>query len=422
MDEFGALHLGLIVLFAAGYALIALEHTIHLNKASIAITLGVICWTLLFLSSNDTHGPISEHLSEFISADAQIVFFLIGALTIVEIIHIHKGFEVLSDLITVRSKRKFIWVIGLIAFFLSALIDNLTTTVVMISLLRKLVPDRSDRLLIGGAVVVAANAGGAFSPIGDVTTTMLWIDGKISAWPTIRDLFIPSFTCFAVSTLFLMPQLKGNLDLPVDQVKEEMEPRGALVFLVGAGALFFVPIFKLYTGLPPMMGVLLGLGLLWILTDWLHQAFDRRGHLLIPVALSRIDTSSLLFFMGILMSVNALEQAGLLHALASLMQNNIPNPDVIAVVLGIFSAIIDNVPLVAASMGMYSVTQYPHDSQFWQLIAYCAGTGGSMLVIGSAAGVVYMGLEKVGFFWYLRRIGPAAAAGYFAGIGMYLIL
>lgn len=422
MEEFGMIHVGLIAIFVFGYALIAIEHAIHINKAAVAITVGVLCWMLLALNAGAQHGILLEHLSEFISDDAQIVLFLIGALTIVEIIHIHNGFGLITDLIGVQSKRYFLWIICLIAFFLSAIIDNLTTTVVIISMVSKLVPNKEDRWLIGGAAVVAANAGGAFSPIGDVTTTMLWIDGKLTAWPTMRDLFFPSLACCLVSTSILMRDLKGKFQTPAEELIEGVEHRGVLVFFVGVLALVSVPVFKFWTGLPPMMGVLLGLGLLWILTDFLHQKYDKRRHLLIPVALSRIDTSSILFFLGILLSVNALEHAHLLQTLALWMQNTFANEEIIAVLLGFFSAIIDNVPLVAASMGMYSVTQFPPDGQFWQLVAYCAGTGGSMLVIGSAAGVVYMGLERVGFFWYMGRIGPAALAGYLSGIAVYLLM
>lgn len=417
MESFGSVHFALIALFVFGYSLIALEHTIQLNKSAIALALAVLSWTVLFLN----YDGLGEKLSAFVAQDAQIVLFLLGGLTIVEIIHLHKGFAIITDLITVRSKRKFIWIIGIIAFLLSAVIDNLTTTVVMISIVSKLVAHRNDRLLMGGAIVIAANAGGAFSPIGDVTTTMLWIDGKLSVWPIVRDLFLPSLTCFVVATLVLSRKLKGELGAPA-QGQEKIEPRGTLVFFVGAAALIFVPVFKFQTGLPPMMGVLLGLGFLWILTDYLHHRYDAPSHLLIPVALSRIDTSSILFFLGVLLSVNALEQAQLLHALAAWMQSTFANVEIIAVMLGALSAIIDNVPLVAASMGMYDVSQFPPDSQFWQLIAYCAGTGGSMLAIGSAAGVVFMGLEMVGFIWYLRHITVAAAAGYVGGIVVYLIL
>jgi len=416
MESFGSVHFALIALFVLGYSLIALEHTIQLNKSAIAIALAVLSWTILFLNQDG----LSEKLSAFIAEDAQIVLFLLGALTIVEIIHLHKGFAIITDLITVRSKRKFVWIIGSIAFLLSAVIDNLTTTVVMISIVSKLVKDREDRLLMGGAIVIAANAGGAFSPIGDVTTTMLWIDGKLSVWPIIRDLFLPSLTCFVIATLVLARKLRGELTQSTEG-REKIEPRGTLVFFAGAAALIFVPIFKFQTGLPPMMGVLLGLGFLWMLTDVLHYRYDGPSHLLIPVALSRIDTSSILFFLGVLLSVNALEQVHLLHALAAWMQTTFANVELIAFMLGALSAVIDNVPLVAASMGMYDTSQFPPDSQFWQLIAYCAGTGGSMLAIGSAAGVVFMGLEMVGFVWYLRHITLAAAAGYVGGILVYLI-
>ncbi|KAH9695380.1 Sodium/proton antiporter 1 [Citrus sinensis] len=313
--------------------------------------------------------------------------------------------------------------IGFVTFFLSSILDNLTSTIVMVSLLRKLVPPSEYRKLLGAVVVIAANAGGAWTPIGDVTTTMLWIHGQISTLPTMKSLFIPSAVSLAVPLAFLSltSEVNGKGQESSNVLaSEQMAPRGQLVFAVGIGALIFVPVFKALTGLPPYMGILLGLGVLWILTDAIHYGESERQKLKVPQALSRIDTQGALFFLGILLSVSSLEAAGLLREIANYLDAHISNIDLIASAIGVVSAVIDNVPLVAATMGMYDLTSFPQDSKFWQLIAYCAGTGGSMLIIGSAAGVAFMGMEKVDFFWYLRKVSGFAFAGYAAGIAAYL--
>ncbi|KAH9655896.1 Sodium/proton antiporter 1 [Citrus sinensis] len=313
--------------------------------------------------------------------------------------------------------------IGFVTFFLSSILDNLTSTIVMVSLLRKLVPPSEYRKLLGAVVVIAANAGGAWTPIGDVTTTMLWIHGQISTLPTMKSLFIPSAVSLAVPLAFLSltSEVNGKGQESSNVLaSEQMAPRGQLVFAVGIGALIFVPVFKALTGLPPYMGILLGLGVLWILTDAIHYGESERQKLKVPQALSRIDTQGALFFLGILLSVSSLEAAGLLREIANYLDAHISNIDLIASAIGVVSAVIDNVPLVAATMGMYDLTSFPQDSEFWQLIAYCAGTGGSMLIIGSAAGVAFMGMEKVDFFWYLRKVSGFAFAGYATGIAAYL--
>ena len=354
---------------------------------------------------------------------SQIVFFLLGSLAIVAIVNVHNGFAIIADAMKIHSKRKMLWVIGILTFFLSAILDNLTTTIVMVTLLSGLIERGNDRLIIGGGIVIAANAGGAWTPIGDVTTTMLWIGGQISTIAIMRDLFLPSIVslvaAFAVLSLFL----KGNFDSKeIRIVNNRLEPMGEVIFFLGLGALIFVPIFKILTGLPPFMGVLFGLSILWLVTDVYHNKHKDREHLRVPSILAKVDFSGLLFFLGILLAIDALDSAGILAHLASWFDKHFSNTTLIATSIGLASAVIDNVPLVAATMGMYSLDQFPVDHTFWQKIAFCAGTGGSILIIGSAAGVVFMGLEKVDFFWYLKKISLAALIGYFAGIGTYLII
>lgn len=418
------IHAGLMIaVFALGYFLITIEHLIRIDKATIALMMGILCWIIQFL-----HGPISCEesltcLSEHISTISQIVFFLLGALAIVEIINVHKGFAIIADSIHIRSKRKLLWVIGFLTFFLSAILDNLTTTIVMITLLKGLIDEIDDRLIIGGGVVIAANAGGAWTPIGDVTTTMLWIGGQVSTLTIMRDLLFPSLISMIVAFSMLSLFLKGEFSPKEIHIEEKRrEPIAVMVFFLGIGALIFVPVFRMMTGLPPFMGMLLGLSILWVVTDIAHNKHEDRHHLRVPKVLSNIELSSLLFFLGILLAIDAMDAAKILEALAQWFDKYVGNVNVIATLVGLASAVVDNVPLVAASMGMYSLEKYPTDHQFWQLIAFCAGTGGSILIIGSAAGVMYMGLEKVDFLWYLKRISLPALIGYFAGIACYLLL
>lgn len=414
----------MIVVFICGYFLIAIEHLIRIDKATIALMMGIICWVIQVSNGHALCGSNSlTCLGEHISSISQVVFFLLGALAIVEIINVHRGFAIIADAINIRSKRQMLWVVCILTFFLSAILDNLTTTIVMITLLRGVITEVEDRLIIGGGVVIAANAGGAWTPIGDVTTTMLWIGGQVSTLVIMRDLLIPSIVSMVVACFILSFFLKGNFNTAGMQTQSsELEPMGALIFFLGIGALVFVPIFRVWTGLPPFMGVLFGLSLLWLVTDIAHHKHEERTHLRVPKVLSNIDLSSLLFFLGILLAIDALDAAKVLHALANWFDKQIGNINVIATLIGLASAVVDNVPLVAASMAMYSLEKYPMDSQFWQLVAFCAGTGGSILIIGSAAGVVYMGLEKVNFLWYLKRISLPALIGYFAGIAAYLLL
>ncbi|EOX98347.1 Sodium:hydrogen antiporter 1 isoform 2 [Theobroma cacao] len=410
------------LLFAIGYAGIIFEESLAFNKSGVGLLMAVSLWVVRSIGAPSTDIAVSQltHASAEVS---EIVFFLLGAMTIVEIVDAHQGFKMVTDNITTRTPRTLLWVVGFVTFFLSSILDNLTSTIVMVSLLRKLVPPSEFRKLLGAVVVIAANAGGAWTPIGDVTTTMLWIHGQISTLQTMKGLFIPSIVSLAVplALMSLTSEVNGKgQDSPNVLASEQMAPRGQLVFSVGIGALIFVPVFKALTGLPPYMGMLLGLGVLWILTDAIHYGESERQQLKVPQALSRIDTQGALFFLGILLSVSSLEAAGLLRELANYLDAHIPNVELIASAIGVVSAIIDNVPLVAATMGMYDLTSYPQDSKFWQLVAYCAGTGGSMLVIGSAAGVAYMGMEKVDFFWYFRKVSGFAFAGYAAGIAAYL--
>lgn len=412
------------ILFVLGYAGIIFEESLAFNKSGVGLLMAVSLWVVRSIGAPSTDVAVSElrHASAEVS---EIVFFLLGAMTIVEIVDAHQGFKLVTDNITTRKPRTLLWVVGFITFFLSSVLDNLTSTIVMVSLLRKLVPPSEYRRLLGAVVVIAANAGGAWTPIGDVTTTMLWIHGQISTVQTMKDLVLPSAVSLAVplALMSLTSEVNGKGQESADVLaSEQMAPRGRLVFSVGVGALIFVPVFKALTGLPPYMGMLLGLGVLWILTDAIHYGESERQGLKVPQALSRIDTQGVLFFLGILLSVSSMEAAGLLRELANYLDAHIPSIELIAGSIGVVSAIIDNVPLVAATMGMYDLTSFPRDSEFWQLVAFCAGTGGSMLIIGSAAGVAFMGMEKVDFFWYLRKVSGFAFAGYAAGIAAYLAM
>jgi len=407
-----------------GYAAITLEHSIKINKAATALVTGVICWTIYVLSEPDKH-LVTEQLMKHLGEVSGILFFLLGAMTIVELIDANDGFQVITDRIKTRSAVKLLWVIAIITFFLSAILDNLTTTIVIVSLLRKLISDKRQRLLFIGITVIAANAGGAWSPLGDVTTTMLWIGGQITAANTVKGLFMPSVVCLLIPLLLISPTLKGTVMAVVKDEKQQLKPvfHRNFVFILGISVLIFVPFFKTVTHLPPFMAILFGLGFIWIVTEILHSQSDTadKHALSVAYALRKIDTPSILFFLGILVSIAALQSTGQLTQLAQWLTSTIKNDTVIVICVGLLSAVVDNVPLVAASQGMYGLEQYPTDSFFWQFLAYATGTGGSALIIGSAAGVAAMGMEKITFFWYLKRISWLALAGYFAGIIIYLI-
>lgn len=362
-----------------------------------------------------------EHLGEV----AGILFFLLSAMTIVELIDLHDGFQVITDRIHTKSEVKMIWIISFIAFFLSALLDNLTTTIVIVSLIRKLISDKNRRLFFVGMTVIAANAGGAWSPLGDVTTTMLWIGGQITAFNIISQLLLPSLFCILVPLSIISFSLKATIQTPVKDNSRELKPpfERNFVFFLGIGILIFVPVFKTVTHLPPFMAILLGLGLMWIIIEIMHRRRDTsdKDALSVTSALENIDTPSILFFLGILISIAALQSSGQLTQLAQWLTTTIKNDTIIVTAIGLFSSIVDNVPLVAASQGMYSLRQYPTDHFFWEFLAYATGTGGSALIIGSAAGVAAMGMEKVTFFWYLKRMSWLALIGYFSGILIYLL-
>ncbi len=418
----------LISIFVIGYLAIALEHPIKINKTATALLTGVLCWTVYIISEPEPTLVLGE-LSHHLASVSEILFFLLGAMTIVELIDAHQGFKLITDRITSRNKVTLLWLIALITFFLSSILDNLTTAIVMVSVLRKLIKEPESRKLFAGVVIIAANAGGAWSPIGDVTTTMLWIGGQITPVNIMKTLLIPSLVSLIIPLIYLTFKLKGTVEQSNVLQEEELgtdvsKNNSTIMLLTGIGTLVFVPVFKTVTHLPPYMGILLGLGIVWVISEILHSEKDEeeRHPFTVAHALSKIDTSSILFFLGILISIGALESTHLLASLAEWMNKTIGNQDIIVVVIGLASAIIDNVPLVAASMGMYDLATFPADSKIWEFMAYCAGTGGSILIIGSAAGVAVMGMEKIDFIWYLRKISFTALLGYFAGVMTYLIV
>ncbi len=442
----------IILLFILGYIAIATEHSLKLDKTVPALLTAAILWALLaigfhegwfsiidpeghvynFLQQGETaqegfHNTLMHHLAK----TAEILVFLTGAMTIVEIIDLHRGFEVLKEYVKTNSKRKLLWIIGFIAFFLSAVIDNLTATIVLITLLRKLVKNKNTRLWYAGLIVIAANAGGAWSPIGDVTTTMLWIAKKVSAAGLMDHVFIPSILNFVLpfGIASFLPVFNGSIKEPgEDKEFEKVEKllSSKTMLYLGLGMILFVPVFKTLTHLPPYLGMMLSLGIVWLVSEYIHPEEDfteERKHLYSAhKALSRIEISSILFFLGILLAVGALEalvygsingeQMGSLRYLAEVLQQTLPNTEIVVVLLGILSSIVDNVPLVAASMGMFDL---PTDHIIWHMIAYSAGTGGSILIIGSAAGVAAMGMEKINFFWYMKKISWLAFLGFLFG-------
>ena len=452
----------ILVVFVLGYAFIALEHNVHIDKAASALVTGTVCWALFVLGWHEApahlaeefhlfaadhigqgHGGLSqffEHrLLHHMEEISSILFFLMGAMTIVELIDAHEGFRVITDRIQTRNKVKMLWIVCVLTFFFSALLDNLTTSIVMVSLLRKLIDDRQTRWLFAGMVVIAANAGGAWSPIGDVTTTMLWIGGQLTTTTIVGNLILPSIVCLLVPLGLLSFRLNGDIERPQADEDEGWDPTTPfernLVFAAGVGGLLFVPLFKTVTHLPPFMGMMLSLGVLWMMTERLHRTknLEEKSHLTVIGVLRKIDSASVLFFLGILLAVAALQEAGHLLLAADWLRTSLNDVYLIDLAIGLLSAIVDNVPLVAASMGMYDIVpleaatdawaaMFVQDGIFWQFLAYCAGTGGSALIIGSAAGVAVMGLERIDFVWYLRKISLLAILGYFAGAGVYLLM
>jgi Na+/H+ antiporter NhaD/arsenite permease-like protein len=432
------MYLLIALVFVIGYLAIALEHPISINKAASALVTGVLIWVLIMIGQDTLfhsadHGGaegITHHLLEHLGDIASILFFLMGAMTIVELIDAHEGFRVITDRITGQSKTMLIWVVGPLTFFLSAALDNMTTAIVMCALLRKLIKDRNDLWVMAGIVIIAANAGGAWSPIGDVTTIMLWIGGQVTAANIVAKLILPSLVCLIIPLIYFTFTFKGRIERPEtaadNNVGHIAVPRNEqmLVFIVGLIALLGVPVFKTLTHLPPYMGILLGLGILWIITELMHKnkIETDMGHLKVTSVLRRIDVPSVLFFLGILTAVAGLQVAGHLTDMAQFLDSNLGNIFAVNTVIGVLSSIVDNVPLVAAAMGMYPMTQFPVDHPFWELLAYCAGTGGSILIIGSAAGVAAMGILGIDFLWYVKRIAFPAMLGYFGGIVTFWLM
>ena len=464
----------MIVVFVVGYICITLEHTLKIDKAAIALVTGILCWTIYVTGKDDivklenvkeyaekefsntyknevietttsnnkdtydiiqhyvTEVQLFEHLSEI----ASILFFLMGAMTIVEIIDLHGGFRVVTEKITTSSKFKLLWIIGILSFFFSAALDNLTTSIIMVSLTRKFIADQKDRWIFLGMVIISANAGGAWSPIGDVTTTMLWIGDQITSVEIITNLFIPSLVCFIVPATILSFRMKGEIKRPDDSFMVNSHHTSVFqrnfVFIAGVAGLIFVPIFKSVTHLPPFMGMMLSLGILWLITDIMHRKrdADERKYFSAFHALEKMDVPTVLFFLGILLAVGSLQSAGQLNEMSIFLEKNIGTQTdngiyIIGIIIGLLSAIIDNVPLVAAAMGMYPIKAsgyFMQDGLFWEFLAYCAGTGGSVLIIGSAAGVAIMGLEKIPFFWYVKKISLLAFIGYLCGAITYILI
>ncbi|MBR5653293.1 MAG: sodium:proton antiporter NhaD [Prevotella sp.] len=431
----------IVIVFIVGYLCIALESVTKVNKAAIALLMCVGCWTLLMLAPGSFYPDIpadgvmhkiAEVIEHHLGDAAGTLFFLMGAMTIVEIVDSNGGFNFVRDVMKTRSKRKLMWRMAFMTFFLSAILDNLTTSIVMIMVLRKLVQERKDRMIYAALVIIAANSGGAFSPIGDVTTIMLWIKGVITTQGVITEIFIPSLISMLVPAFILQYQLKGKFDksqnLPPAEVSQFTKKQRNIIFWLGVGGLVFVPIFKTLTHLPPFMGILLVLGVLWTVTEIFHYNTDEDDTMAKRVSdlLSRIDLSTIMFFLGILMAVAVLQEIGVLTALGEGLNTAFSgNYYVINGIIGVLSSIVDNVPLVAGCMGMYPVEAsgaMAVDGIFWQLLAYCAGVGGSMLIIGSAAGVVVMGLEKISFGWYMKKITWIVFVGYIAGMLSYWVV
>ncbi|WP_373549313.1 sodium:proton antiporter NhaD [Haliscomenobacter sp.] len=430
----------LIIVFVVGYALIALEHPLKLDKAASAMLTGVCCWLVLAYGYDsmpagaEATGNVSEILDdslfEHLGEIAGILFFLLGAMTIVELVDAHDGFRVITDRITTTDRIKLLWIISWVSFFLSAGLDNMTTSIIMCALIRRLVKKQENVWLLGGFVIIAANAGGAWSPIGDVTTIMLWIGGQVSTVNIMQSLIIPSVISLLVPLLVASFFLRGKLEtkdtsqenMNISRVLSPWEKQ--LMFVLGGVALLWVPVFKYFTHFPPYMGILMSVGVLWYVTEFLHRGKEEevQREFSVGAMLRRIDTTSILFFLGILLAVGALDTSGHLELAANFLNESIGNIYLINTVIGLLSAIVDNVPLVAAAMGMYDLTTYGIDHPFWESLAYCAGTGGSILIIGSAAGVASMGILKIDFLWYMRNISLYALIGYLSGIGVYYLL
>ncbi len=448
----------MVVVFVIGYIAIALEHPLKIDKAASALLTGVITWAIYALFSNEilaenasrawqtylehnpganmlefiTHHEVYHHLSEI----ATILFFLLGAMTIVEIIDQYQGFKIITDKIKTTNKVKLLWVLSFLTFFMSAALDNLTTTIVIVALIRKLLSKQEDRWFFASMVVLAANAGGAWSPIGDITTIMLWIGGQVTTVSIITRVILPSLATMVVPLILVSLYLKGNTERPMEEKREKeltTHKQQLLILVMGVSALLFVPVFKTVTHLPPYLGMLFGLGVMWVTTEVMvrrDKSEEFKSRLNVTAILRKIDVPTVFFFLGILTAVSSLQSAGQLDVLSAWLDKNIHDIYIINLIIGVLSSIVDNVPLVAAAMGMYPIegsealgyaSNFTQDGLFWEFLAYCAGTGGSMLIIGSAAGVAAMGMEKINFIWYLKKISWLALVGYLAGAGVYYL-
>ena len=429
----------MIVVFVLGYMAIALEHPIKVDKAASALFIGALCWAFYAFSPGVTPHILEDKIQHHIIHIAEILFFLLGAMTIVELVDSHQGFAIITDKIQTKNKLKLLWIICGISFFFSAVLDNLATAIVMASLLNKLIKNKNDLWLFGGMVILSANAGGAWSPIGDVTTIMLYAKEYISE-RIIIDIFIPSLVCAIVPLIYLSFKVKGNIESPENAILKEHESNPTtksernLIFYLGVAGLLFVPIFKIITGLPPYIGMLLSLGILWIVTEIVHRSknHEQKSQYSVVGVLKKVDTPTIFFFLGILLAVSALQSAGQLDIVATWLATtfggqSIKGVYIINIIIGLLSSIVDNVPLVAGAMQMYqdllsTEGLYQPDGMFWQFLAYCAGTGGSVLIIGSAAGVAIMGILKIDFIWYVKNISLLALLGYLAGAATYILM
>ena len=422
----------MLVVFVLGYVAIALEHPIKVDKAASALIIGALGWALFAFSGMEAH-HISEELKHHLVDIAEILFFLLGAMTIVELIDVHEGFTVITDKIATRHRVKLMWILCIITFFFSAVLDNLTTSIVMAALISKLIKDKNDLWMFAGMIIISANAGGAWSPIGDITTIMLWIGGQLTAVSIIKAIIIPSIVCLIVPLTYISFKMKGELaPLSIDEnngsaFKVPSSERN-LVFILGVAGLLFVPVFKTVTHLPPYLGILFSLGVLWLVTELLHanKSSEIKSKLSVIAVIKKVDVATIFFFMGILLAVASLQSMGHLKDLA-LILNDTFNGNIYAIniIIGLLSSIVDNVPLVAGAMGMYEVSEiglFAVDGKFWQFLAYCAGTGGSVLIVGSAAGIAVMGILKVDFIWYVKKISILALMGYLAGAATYILM
>ena len=427
----------MIVVFIVGYAAIALEHPLKVDKAASALIIGGLGWGLFAFTGIDAH-TLTHEIQHHIVDIAEILFFLLGAMTIVELVDAHHGFSIITDKITTNKKVYLIWILSVITFFFSAVLDNLTTAIVMAALLPKLIKDKETLWLFAGVLILAANAGGAWSPIGDVTTIMLWIGGQVSAANIITSVIVPSIVCAVVPLIYLSFKLKGDVERPKEILSDDHNKNLTtnfernLIFYLGVCGLLFVPVFKTVTHLPPYVGMIFSLGVLWLVTEIIHRKknYEEKSKLSVIGVLKKVDTPTIFFFLGILLAVASLQSAGQLDIVASYLDTTFNGQTaegiyIINIIIGLLSAIVDNVPLVAGAMGMYPVADtgmYAVDGMFWEFLAYCAGTGGSVLIIGSAAGVAVMGILKIDFIWYLKNISFLAIIGYAAGAMTYILM